>query len=260
VQRALEASPTFVSVWIGNNDVLQAAGTGLVTATPGISRGITPVATYNANYDAMLAALTVGAPDAEGILIGTVNTSAAPLVFPVAAFDNPAYLAGFSTAAGGTVSVHPNCAGSGALVSFAILPQMRAFNPATGAGHPRAIVCQKNTPGFPAPVGDIFILDAQDQAALNTAVAAYNAHVQTKATELGWAYADPNPLIAALRASGCISTAPNLAAAATTSPFGACVSFDGIHPSATGQAQIANALIAAINAKYATTLPPVTVP
>jgi lysophospholipase L1-like esterase len=122
------------------------------------------------------------------------------------------------------------------------------------------IVCQKNTSGFPPPVGDIFILDAEDQAALTAAVNAYNAHVQAKATELGWAYADPNQLIALLRQSGCILPVPNLGASGTTSPFGACVSLDGVHPSATGQAQIANALITAINAKYGTTLAPVTVP
>jgi lysophospholipase L1-like esterase len=254
VQRALEANPTFITVWIGNNDVLQAAGTGLVTATPGVSRGITPVATFNTNYDGMISALDAGAPEAKGVLIGTVNTSAAPLVFPVAAFQDAAFLNGFSALAGGTVSVHPNCTGSGALVSFAIIAQMRS------GAHPRFIVCAKNTPGFPAPVGDIFILDTEDQAALTAAVNAYNTHIQAKATELGWVYVDPNGLIGALRLSGCINAVPNLAAAPTASPFGACVSLDGIHPSATGQAQIANALIGVINTTYTQTLPTVTVP
>jgi lysophospholipase L1-like esterase len=254
VQRALEADPTFVTVWIGNNDVLQAAGSGIVTATPGISRGITPVATFTTNYNAMISALDAEAPDARGVLIGTVQTSAAPLVFPVAAFDNAAFLAGFGQLAGGTVSVHPNCAGSGALVSFAIIAQMRS------GAHPRVIVCAKNTPGFPAPVGDIFILDTEDQTAITTAVNGYNANIQAKATELGWVYVDPNTLITALRASGCINAVPNLAAAMTASPFGACVSLDGIHPSPTGQAHIANALIGAINAAYTQTLPTVTVP
>lgn len=259
-QRALEANPTFISIWIGNNDVLQAAATGLINPTPTISRGITPVATYTAQYDAMIAALTAGAPDADGIIIGTVQTTAAPLLFPVAAFQDAAFLAGFGQLAGGTVTVHPNCTGSGAFVSFAIIPQMRAFNPSTGAGHPRAIVCAKNTPGFPPPVGDIFILDSEDQNAINAAVTAYNAHAQAKATQLGWPYVDPNLLITQLRASGCIRTVPNLAATATTSPFGACVSLDGVHPSATGQAHIANALIGAINSAYSTSLATVTVP
>jgi lysophospholipase L1-like esterase len=254
VERALEANPTFITIWIGNNDVLQAAGTGLVNPTPSISRGITPVTTFNTNYDAMINALDADAPDAEGVLIGVVNTSAAPLVFPVTAFQNAAFLAGFSQLAGGSVSVHPNCTGSGALVSFAIISQMRS------GAHPRFIVCAKNTPGFPAPVGDIFILDTEDQGALTTAVDAYNTHIQAKAAELGWVYVNPNLLITALRASGCINPVPNLLAAQTASPFGPCVSLDGIHPSATGQAHIANALIGAINAAYSQSLPTVTVP
>jgi lysophospholipase L1-like esterase len=253
VARALEADPTFVSIWIGNNDVLQAAATGLVTATPTISRGITPVNTFTANYEAMTDALVAGAPNLEGgVLIGVVQTAGAPLLFPVAVLQDPAYLAGFSQAAGGTVTVHPNCTGSGALVSFAIIPQMRAFNSSTGAGHPRAIVCAKNTPGFPAPIGDIFILDAEDQQALGAAVTAYNDFIEAKATELNFAYYDPNDLLGAQRApGGCIALFPNLLADATTgAPFGTCISYDGVHPSAAGHRMIANALIAAINNEY----------
>jgi lysophospholipase L1-like esterase len=36
----------------------------------------------------------------------------------------------------------------------------------------------------------------------------------------------------------------------TGSPFGTCISFDGVHPSAAGHVLIANALIQAINSKY----------
>jgi lysophospholipase L1-like esterase len=258
IERALEASPTFVSIWIGGNDVLQAASTGLVTATPGISRGITPVATYIANYDAATAALTAGAPGVKGILVSVPSAANAPLLFPVAAFADPAFLAGFSQAsgapAGTNIFVHPNCTGSGALVSFAILGQMRS------GAHPRAIVCQKNTPGFPSPVGDIFILDAEDQTAVTTAVNAYNTYLQSKAAQLDFAYYDSNTLLAQVKASGCATTVPNLAAPGTTSPFGACFSFDGFHPSSTLYARIANALIDAINTKYGTSLAAVPVP
>jgi GDSL-like Lipase/Acylhydrolase len=267
-QRALDARPGFVSIWIGNNDVLDAAVLGIAFPNPNApARPITPVATFTAEYDAMLDAITANGANVEGILIGTVQTTAAPLVFPVAAFQDPAFLAGFGQLAGGPVSVHANCTGSPALVSFLIVGPMRAYNPAnpvTPANHPRAIVCEKNTPGFADPVGDVYILDAADQAAIQTAVTQYNAHIQSKANELGWAYVDPNAaggLIATLRASGCIRAVPNIGASATTSPFGACLSLDGIHPSPTGQAHVANAVIAAINSTYPEAeLAPVTVP
>src|SRR6476646_1082574 len=40
VQRALDARPTFVSVWIGANNVLQAAYTGILVPRAGVSNGI----------------------------------------------------------------------------------------------------------------------------------------------------------------------------------------------------------------------------
>jgi lysophospholipase L1-like esterase len=251
VERALEARPTFVTIWLSGADAFQAAASGVIVPTPGVSRGITPLATFTANYDQMFADLTAGAPGVKGVLLATAQTGTIPLLFPVAAFENPAFLQGFSTAAGGPVAVNPNCVGSGALVSFRILPSM------VSGAHPRTIACQ---PTAPASVGDIFILDVTEQATVRSAVDAYNAYLQTKATQLDFAFLDPNVVLAQLRQSGCASTIPNLAAAATASPFGACLSSDGVHPSATGQAHLANAIITAINAKYATSLPAVTVP
>jgi lysophospholipase L1-like esterase len=251
VQRALDAEPTFATVWIGNNDVLQAAISGFVVS-PGSPRPITPVNTFTTNYDAMTDALIAGAPDVKGVLIGVVQTFNAPILFNVAVLQDPTYLAGFGQAAGGAVTVHPNCAGSNALVSFAIVPAMRS------GAHPRTIVCAKNTPGVPAPVGEAFILDAEDQQVLQQTVAAYNSFIQTKATELDFAYYDPNTLLQQQRtATGCIAPFPNLAANATTgAPFGTCISYDGIHPAAPGHVLIANALIGVINQKYGTSLTP----
>jgi lysophospholipase L1-like esterase len=251
VQRAIDARPTFVSIWLSGNDAFQAAASGVIVPTPGVSRGITPVATFTTNLDQALAALTAAAPDLKGLLVGVVQTPSAPLLFPVAAFENPAFLQGFSMAAGGPVTVNANCVGSGALVSFVILARM-----ASGA-HPRTITCQ---PTAPASVGDLFILDATEQATVRSAVDAYNSYLQTKANQLGFAYVDPNVLLAQLKQSGCASTVPNLAAAPTASPFGPCFSLDGVHPSATGQARLANAFIDAINTKYGTSLAQVAVP
>src|SRR5262245_59794834 len=105
VGRALDADPTFATIEIGPNDVLQAAATGLLTPTPAISRGITPFATFQQNYDKMIADLTAGAPNLKGgVLLANIQTSAAPLLFPAVAFLNAQFLAGFSTAAGGAVT------------------------------------------------------------------------------------------------------------------------------------------------------------
>jgi lysophospholipase L1-like esterase len=270
VQRAIEASPTFVSIWIGNNDVLQAAATGLLAPTPGVSRGITPLATFTARYDAMTDSLVQFAPDVRGVLIGVVQTAGAPLLFPVSELINDAtYRAQFDAAAGfsatspdpfksAPLTIHPNCnAAPTTLVSFAIVPQIAAFrnstdpNPANRPGHPPAIQCGSTDPEGPT-VGHIFILTPAEQATLANAVIGYNGVIQSKATELDFAYADPNLLLQAQRvAGGCIALRPNVTANPTTgSPFGTCISFDGVHPSAAGHVLIANALIQAINSKY----------
>jgi lysophospholipase L1-like esterase len=258
VQKAIDADPTFITIEIGPNDVLQAAYTGLLNKTPGISRGITDFNTFKANYDRMIADLKAGSPNLQGgVLMANVRTSSAPILFPAAAFASPAFAAGFSIAATGSptgLTILPNCftaPGNQSLVSFAILPQIK------GGAHPPVLSCVKGQFPLSAVVGDIFILDAAEQATLDAAVTQMNTYIQAKANEINFAYVDINPILLAQKApGGCINPVPNLAAAATVSPFGPCVSFDGLHPQLAGQKLIAGAMISAINAKYGTHLIP----
>ncbi|MDQ6738626.1 MAG: SGNH/GDSL hydrolase family protein [Gemmatimonadota bacterium] len=248
VAKAADANPTFVSAWIGNNDVLSAALSGLLTPTTGISNGVTSVASFQTSYGAMVTGLKA-IPTLKGaVLIGVLNVTADPALFPVAALQNPAFKAGFDQFAGGTTTILPNCLtspGNQALISVSILGQMNS------GAHPRVVGCAKNSvPG--TLVGDIFVLDATEQASLATTVAAYNTYIAAQAAANGWAYYDPNPLLVSLKASGCVSTVPNLANA--TAPFGACISLDGIHPTLVAHKQVAAGIIAAINAKYSTSI------
>jgi|SRR5665213_80414 lysophospholipase L1-like esterase len=248
VAKAADANPTFVSVWIGNNDVLSAAISGLLVPTPGVTTGVTSTANFQTSYGALVAALKA-VPTLKGaVLIGVANVAAVPALFPVAALQNPAFKAGFDQFAGGTTTVLPNCLvapGNQALVSIQILGQMHS------GAHPRVVGCAPNSiPG--TPVGDIFILDANEQASLAATVAAYNTFIQSQASANNWAYYDPNALLSSLKASGCIGTVPNLANA--TQPFGPCISLDGIHPTVVANRALVGDLIAAINAKYGTSL------
>jgi lysophospholipase L1-like esterase len=244
IDRALEANPTFVSIWLGGNDILQPAYTGLLTPVTGVSRGLTSATAFATAYDQIATSLAAGAPDARGILIGVPSFPAVGLLFPAAALQNPQFLGGLNQAAGaGTpIAVSPNCAGSTSLISILIVSQMRAGT------HPRAISCARTPdPAFPL-LGDIWVLDSQEQTDMADRVLAFNTHIQAKATELDFAYLDPNPTIGTLKASGCISTVPDLAS--TAAPFGTCISLDGIHPSTSTHVSFANLIIGAINAKY----------
>ena len=249
VQRALDAKPTFVSVWIGNNDVLDAATKGVTGATaPLNTAGITDTNTFRANYKKMMDQLLVQ-KGLKGILIGVVNVTAIPALFPAESLlTNPTFKAKFDAIAGNTTTVLANCVGSRALISYGIAGPIRAGT------FPPVISCQKNVPA--APVGDYFVLDTTEQRIFNTDINRYNAYIAAKADSAGFAYLDPNPLLFTLRSSGAIPILPDFTNA--TAPFGAYISLDGAHPSAKTHRLAANAIITAINTKYQTTLATIT--
>lgn len=253
VQRAIQADPTFASIWIGNNDVLGAAVRGVLVPNAAVgSPGVTPVADFTQRYDAMLDQLTAGAPRLEGgALFGVVQVQNAPLLFSVGVLlASPAAKTGFDAAAGGAVVIEPNCnTAPSTLVSFLITTQMRS------GAHPRILSCGPSTLAPGTAVGEVFILTPAEQTALTAAVDAYNAHIQAKATELGWAYVDVNPELQALRASGAVPPFPTLGSATQT--FGTYFSLDGVHPSTAGHVLLTNLMIEAVNAKYGTSLPDV---
>jgi lysophospholipase L1-like esterase len=244
VQKALDVHPTFATVWVGNNDVLASAVAGL---SPLAGPLPTTQANFVANYSKMIQQLTAGAPGLKGVLIGVVQVAGAPVMVAAPAFANPAFAAGINQATGKTVTIDPGCATSTSLIGFPLIGQIKA------GALPPIIACSK-TPV--PPVGDIFVLDAAEQAQVGAIVTGYNNYIKAKADSIGFAYYDPNTTLARLATLDPIlaSHVPNIASA--TAPFGQYVTLDGVHPSAAAHIQIANDIITAINAKYGTTLPP----
>lgn len=231
VQRALDANPTFVSIWIGNNDVLPAALTGLALA------GITPLDSFSTRYDAMMHQLTSARPALKGILIGVIDVTAIPSLFPVQdLISDPTYKAEFNAAVTGDpatdVPVAADCNGSFALVSLEIIAALQ----------------QHAIAGVGCATGDPFTLDTLKQALISGSVAAYNAHISDAATAAGFAYLDVNPVLRTLKTEGRIFARPDFTSA--TNPFGAFFTLDGVHPSALAHQYIANVVLEAINAKY----------
>jgi lysophospholipase L1-like esterase len=257
VRRALDAAPSFVSIWIGNNDVLEAGVSGVLTPLANVSRGVTPLATFTGAYTAMLDTLTAGAPGLKGVLLGVVNVTSAPILFPAAALVTSAqFRAGFEQFTGGALTILPNCtATSRSLISFQIASAIRTFrtNPTAAGAHPPVISCEKGQFPLSALVGEVFVLDGAEIDAITAAVNGYNSFIQTQATARGFAYYDPNPALQALRANGSIPTVPNLADAAN--PFGTFISLDGVHPRRPAHVVVANGVIAAVNAKYSVSIP-----
>jgi lysophospholipase L1-like esterase len=259
-----KAQPTFVSLWIGNNDVLGAA-TNLANA--GDSTRITPVATFQANYDAVLDSIEDVSPQGAA-LVGVANVTRIPFfsrgttyfaikagLVPGAAFP-PNFV------------VAVNCApprGDSVLVPFPYgLPKIDS-----ALGNPAG------TYTLDCAVPQVVV--PEELVRLVSAVAGYNTHISAAATARGWAYFDPNPVFDSVALAGAIPAFPfarNAAGGinpcagtpasagppplpATPPPFGLLFSCDGVHPSGATHRLIATKLRDAINAAYGTAIPPI---
>jgi lysophospholipase L1-like esterase len=247
-QRAAEAQPTFVSVWIGNNDVLNASLSGILPATPGISNGITALPAFTTNYKNLVKALKAIRSIKGGVLIGVVNTANVPLLFPAAALYDPTVKGAFDQVAGANTVIDPGtCSPSTtSLINFQLAGAIRAHT------HPSTVYCESLPAPF-QPLGNVYVLDAVEQTALSDTVTAYNALIAAEADTLGFAYYDPNPALVAFKTSHAVPTFPDLANPAAA--FGTLFSLDGVHPAAAAHVVLANNIIDAINAKYGTSVP-----
>jgi lysophospholipase L1-like esterase len=257
------AQPTFVTVEIGANDVLGAA-------THGDSTLLTPVATLQAKltaiYDtvglvaahvavANIPNVTVIPHFSAGVILYCLHNGgpACPAAAGLPPATPPYSLASFI--------VNANCAPSAAGgVGDSMLVAFKATATITGvlaAGGAASLDCsvvsgaQVNTgAGFVSAGGPV--LTKATVKAIATEVVQIDSFIHLQAVARNWAYVDLNGLLAANKAA--IPGFPNFATPATL--FGVLFSLDGIHPTAAGHKAIADAFVAAINAKYGSTLTP----
>lgn len=244
VQAMTAARPTFVSVWIGNNDVL---GAVLSSTNGGDSTLITPLATFQTNYQAIVSGI-VGT-GAKAILIGVANVTEIPYASLGATYFAIKNGAIPGVAFPPTFAVGANCAptslgghGDSVYVPF---PFGAALVGAAAAGVQDTLKCTEPQTIQPAELRKLV-----------TTVTAYNAFISGAANTNGWAYLDPNPTLDSLRAiSTQVAPFPSLGAPCASSPFGLAFSCDGFHPSASTQLLIARHLVQAINTKYGSAIP-----
>src|SRR5712671_5175367 len=250
------AHPTFVSVWIGNNDVLGAATS---STNAGDSTKITSVANFQARYGALLDTVAAAGPQGA-ILIGVANVTGIPYFSAGAtywAIKNG--LGPPGVAFPPTFTVSNNCApvatgipgarGDSTLVPF---PYGAALLGAAAAGASRNLDCADTVVAIVVP---------SELVKLVTAVTAYNSFISAQATARGWAYLNPNVTLDSLRLIPTqVAPLPNFGAPPTftlcsANPFGLAFSCDGVHPSAATHRLIAQKLRLAINAAYTTAIP-----
>lgn len=253
VQAMQDADPTFVSLWIGNNDVL-----GAVTnsADPGNENLVVPIAMFQANYGAILDAIEE--TGAEAALIGVVDVSSIPYAsLGVIYFclknggcpeplppQNPAIAAIPFTVAATCAPAIAGGLGETSLVPWTV---GIARIGAAAQGTPTSLDCALDT--------DVIL--AEEAGLIQAAVTGYNTYISQQAAQRGWAYFDPNPTLQQLRAQGQIPPFPDISALVTGGPisFGPYISLDGLHPSTLAHTLIADSLVSAVNQTYGTSIP-----
>src|SRR5574342_330076 len=242
-QAMQRANPTFVTVWLGNNDVLGAATSA---TNAGDSTKVTDSTTFANEYKAVLDAIDATPASGNGVLIGVANVTLIPFFS-----QGQTYFAIKNTTTNFPTNflVGPNCApsalggkGDSVLVPFQFglgLIGLARANP-TGTF---TLSCTETQTVQPAEL-----------RRLVRAVNQYNATIAAQATARGYAYVDANALFAALPAGSIPPFPTTTGAASVTAPFGTYFSRDGIHPTGLADKLVANALIQAINAKYGTAI------
>ena len=227
VTAMLAQQPTFVSVELAANDVLPAS-TGRIAA-------MTPYASWEADFDQVIAA--VRSTGARAVVVGLPNDARNFPSIRTARelFNQWAYLATLG------ITVSFNCYWGTSASNSVFLP-----------GYILTLLSRTPTTASCADVPGAadYVLTPSDLNAINARMAQINAHIQAKASENGYAYFALSALYDLPKPS---LNMYNVLFSNT--PFGGNISLDGVHPSAQGQAILANAAVQAINTRYGLAIP-----
>jgi lysophospholipase L1-like esterase len=230
LQQGLSLRPTFVTLWIGNNDVLGAATSGRViddvTLTtlaqfePRFRTAVTAIAQITGGKFAV-----ANIPDVASIPF--VNTVPRFVVNPANGQQLPL--------------IGPNGPlGAGDFVLLTATAELAVGRGIPGSGQP--------------PLSDAVTLLAGEVAAIRARTQALNAVIRSASEAAGAAFVDAAAVFADVAAHGVPVGGITYTPAFLT---GGIFSYDGVHPTAFGYAFIANQFIDAINTKYNDDIAPV---
>lgn len=228
LQQAVGLSPTFVTIWAGNNDVLAAATTGI--AIEGVT--LTPAAQFDTDFRTLAA--TIAGTGAKMAIATIPDVTTIPYVNTVSPF--------LTTPVGQVPILGPN--GPLTANDRVLLPASSLL--AQGIGVPLALG------GTGTPLPDGVVLSASELSLISAHVQAYNATIRAVANERNAALVDSNALLTAA-ARGEVGFGGMVLT--TTFLTGGIFSYDGVHPTAIGYAVVANAFIDAINDKFGGNIP-----
>jgi len=267
---AMAMDPTFFTLWIGNNDVLGYSTSG------GVGDTITSQQWFAAYINAIVQSLTSNG--AKGAIANIPDVSAIPF------FNTVPYNALILQEQAQVDALNAGYAAYNQLMEANGLPYRINF---TLGNNPMVIMDEgMELPpeyaqykfrqitedelilltipqdsikcagwGSQEPIANHYVLSSDELTEINNAVSGYNQTIQTVATQYNLALVDMNAEFKRLT-TGIVSDGVSLNTGFIT---GNAFSLDGVHGTSMGYAHVANLFALAINAKYGSTLPVVSV-
>lgn len=228
--QAKSLNPTFLTVWIGNNDILG-------YATSGGTKPYTPTSNFQAFWTQL--ADSLASLNTKVVVANIPNVTSIPFFTTV----------GGQLMLGGVTKVWAvTSTGDTQYVSLSqnLITLQGSSLVAGGTGFAKA-----------APLPNSVVLDSGEVATAIARITEYNAHIQSLASAKGFGYVDFNALLvpyANAARTGTYVTVDGLKLS-TVYVTGNLFSLDGVHPSNVGAALIANEFINVINAKWGASIP-----
>ena len=247
--QALSLNPTFIAMWLGGDDAFN----GVQGGKPSL---MTSVADFTRDYNAVLAKLVNGAPNA-GFVVGNLPTDirGIPFVSLVpAVLVNPSTGLPVRDPAGNVIPLIADLGGgnfgqlpAGSLVLLTSLSLVQS-----GFGIPAPLApFLPPLPNIGKPLPDEAVLTPTEITAINQRLSDYNAAISAAAAARDIPVVDINALFNRLKQGeqvGPFSLSLGYA-------IGGVVSLDGYHLTDIGYALFANEYIKTINSAYGTHIP-----
>lgn len=285
---ALAQNPTFVSLWIGNNDVLGYATTGGDGTNP-----ITPVdgavgVGFTSTYTALVSTVFPAGTIRKGVVANIPNVTNVPFFTRVPAMPLTNLTAaqvtqlnsGYATYNAGLaqakalgaindaeyqkrlIKFTAGAVANGAVITdkdLATVPGLPKYRQTTSKDYilltASAVLTPQAGGGTSVPLEDKLVLTEMEAAKVLAATASYNTTIKNLADSKGLAFVDMNAKMTELNSkSGIVWDGVKYTATFVT---GGAFSLDGVHLTGRGYAIVANEFIKSINAKYKSTLPQV---
>jgi phospholipase/lecithinase/hemolysin len=228
LQEAIALKPSTLFVWIGSDDALGALGSGMPST-------MTSLAAFTADYTQLIT--TLKAQSTANLVVANIpDVTLIPYLTPASEIISlVSTQTGLPTAEVGTLLGLV----SGDLVNAAGL---------------QAIEADLSANQIAAPLTDAEFLTPSEIATIETNIDSYNQVIAQQVSAAGGTLVDIHSYFPTLTAGVTID-----GYTATSTYLGGLFGLDGIHPTNTGYALLANQFLLALNSRFSLSLPPVNV-